>query len=71
MKYDVAPHKRWNPQPSWQSIVHHQPPRHEFVTVRRFDDGVPFKAKIGSDGYWRDEGDLIVKADGLQWLMPV
>lgn len=71
MKYDIAPHTRWDPKPSWQSIFHHPPPKHEFVTVRRFDDGTPFKAKLGSDGHWRDEGRLMVKPDGLQWLMPL
>jgi hypothetical protein len=69
MKYDVASHKRWNPQPSWQSIEHHPPPRHEFVTVRRFHDGTPFKAKHSGE-FWRDEAGLIVNDQGLQWLMP-
>jgi hypothetical protein len=59
----AASHQRWHP------INQVPPPKYEFVTVRRFHDGLPFRARL-TDRFWRDEGGLIVKEDGLQWLMP-
>jgi len=68
--YEPAPYRRWNPKPSWQSVHQHPAPKHEFVTVRRYDDGVEFKAKnVGS--FWKDESGQTVDDAGLQWLMPI
>ena len=68
MKHDDAPYRRWDPKPAWLAVHFFPPERYVFHTVKRGEDGMPFKAKLGSDGYWRDEGELIINNANLYWL---
>lgn len=68
MKHDEAPYRRWDPKPAWLDVHFHPPKRGVMHIVKRFQDGVPFKATFGRDGFWRDEGGLILSDADLYCL---
>jgi hypothetical protein len=54
--YDVGPHKRWNPQPSWLQEAFHPPERGHLYEVKITSDGTSFEAYLSYDGVWRHGG---------------
>lgn len=69
MKHDEAPYRRWDPKPAWLAVDFHPPEKHTFLTVKYFENGEPFKAKLGSDGHWRDETGMVIGSGyGFYWL---